>query len=72
MSNTVDSGKPFGNLFSRLGGKAARVHDIDSARFGIEQIVRQGEGSVPETQPMIPDSPRGACNHYGQPRRTYG
>ncbi|KVU56451.1 hypothetical protein WK68_24450 [Burkholderia ubonensis] len=54
----------------KFGGKAVQVHDIDSARFGIEQIVQQGEGSIPEDQQMIPDSQWGTYNHYGQ--RTDG
>ncbi|MGU7785128.1 ferritin-like domain-containing protein [Burkholderia sp. PU8-34] len=54
----------------KFGGKAVRVHDIGTALEGITQIMQQGEGSVPEDKPLVPDSPWGTYNHYGQ--RTDG
>jgi Ferritin-like len=54
----------------KFGGTPVLVRDIETAKFGIEQIMQQGEGSIPEAQPMIPDSRWGTYNYYGQ--RTDG
>lgn len=54
----------------KFGGKTLPIIDKPSARFAIQQIVQQGEGSVPAGSPMNPAEPFGAYNHYG--RRTDG
>ncbi|MBX9268029.1 ferritin-like protein [Chromobacterium violaceum] len=54
----------------KFGGKPVRVTDLASARLGVQQIVQQGEGSVPESQSMIPIEPWATYNTYGE--RTDG
>jgi hypothetical protein len=57
----------------KFGGRAIDVHDLDSARFAILQIVEQGEGAVDPTRPLAPEEPFAAYAYYG--RRidgTYG
>jgi hypothetical protein len=49
----------------KFGGRAGMVHDLRSARFGIRQIVQQGEGAVDPTRTLVPDQPFGAYNYYG-------
>ncbi|UTH72809.1 ferritin-like protein [Chromobacterium sp. IIBBL 290-4] len=54
----------------KFGGKPILVTDLASAQLGVQQIVQQGEGSVPESQSMIPIEPWATYNGYGQ--RTDG
>lgn len=54
----------------KFGGTVLAVTDKDSALHGIQQIVQQGEGTVPNGEPLVPTQPYGAYNHYGQ--RTDG
>lgn len=54
----------------KFGGKPVLVTDLASAKLGVRQIVQQGEGSVPESQSMIPIEPWATYNTYGQ--RTDG
>jgi hypothetical protein len=50
----------------KFGGRAVEVHDLDSAKFAILQIVQQGEGAVDPTRTLVPEQPFGAYQHYGQ------
>lgn len=54
----------------KFGGTVLEVNNRETALKGITQIVRQGEGSVPPGQPLVPTEPYGAYNHYG--KRTDG
>jgi hypothetical protein len=54
----------------KFGGKVIEVRDKETALAGIQQIVRQGEGTVPANQPLVPSEPYGAYNQYGE--RTDG
>jgi Ferritin-like len=54
----------------KFGGKAIHVTDKETALAGMEQIVKQGEGTVPATSPLDPLQQYGAYQHYGQ--RTDG
>jgi Ferritin-like len=57
----------------KFGGQPVQVVDLDSANSGIDQILRQGEGSVPPDQNLVPVEPYGAYNHYGnRTDGTYG
>jgi Ferritin-like len=49
----------------KFGGRAVEVHDVDSAKFAIQQIVQQGEGAVDPTRTLVPHQPFGAYEHYG-------
>ena len=52
------------------GGDAIEVVDKESFYKAVNEIVKQGEGSVPVGKPLVPVEPFGAYNHYGQ--RTDG
>jgi hypothetical protein len=54
----------------KFGGTVIEVTDKDSAYAAINEIVKQGEGTVPPTNPLVPVQAYGAYNHYGQ--RTDG
>lgn len=54
----------------KFGGTPIQVTDLASAKLGVRQIVQQGEGSVPESQSMIPIEPWATYNTYGE--RTDG
>ena len=54
----------------KFGGHVDPVTSKESALWAIEQIVRQGEGTVPARKPLVATQPFGAYNHYGQ--RTDG
>ena len=57
----------------KFGGTVIKVEDKASALAGIGQIVRQGEGTVPADQPLVPRQPFGAYNQYGmRTDGTYG
>ncbi|MFC0691491.1 ferritin-like domain-containing protein [Paraburkholderia humisilvae] len=57
----------------KFGGKSMVVHDVATALAGIDQIVQQGEGSVPVGQAMIAASQWGTYNHFGdRVDGTYG
>lgn len=57
----------------KFGGRALDVHDLDSARFAILQIVEQGEGAVDPTRPLASEEPFGAYAYYGSRMDgTYG
>jgi hypothetical protein len=57
----------------KFGGDVIAVHDKESAFAAIGQIVRQGEGTVPADQPLVPREPFGAYNQYGmRTDGTYG
>lgn len=57
----------------KFGGTVFIVTDRDSAAKGITQIVKQGEGSVPNGEPLVDTEPFGAYNHYGERSDgTYG
>jgi hypothetical protein len=54
----------------KFGGRPICVTDKDTAFAGLEQIVKQGEGTVPATSPLDPIQQFGAYEHYGE--RTDG
>lgn len=54
----------------KFGGKPVLVTDMKSAKLGVRQIVQQGEGSVPESQSLIPIEQWATYNSYG--KRTDG
>lgn len=54
----------------KFGGQPIEVVDLDSADAGINEILKQGEGTVDVGEPLIPFQPNGVYNHYG--RRTDG
>ncbi|WP_321951523.1 ferritin-like domain-containing protein [Paraburkholderia bannensis] len=54
----------------KFGGDPVEVTSLASAKLGVQQIVQQGEGSIPDVEPMIPLSPWGTYNYYG--KRTDG
>lgn len=54
----------------KFGGNVIKVTDKDSAVRAVTEIVKQGEGSVPPTAPLIPLERYGTYNQYGQ--RTDG
>ncbi|MEN9867931.1 MAG: hypothetical protein RL748_3521, partial [Pseudomonadota bacterium] len=57
----------------KFGGKPIEVTCLTSARAGINEIVKQGEGSAPEGQSLVPVQAFGAYNHYGERSDgTYG
>ena len=57
----------------KFGGTPTDVTDMESAKFAVLQVTQQGEGSVPDARPMVPDQRWGAYNHYGnRTDGTYG
>lgn len=77
--NPFDSPDPQGRqrtdiYLGKFGGKVLRVTDKPTAQAGIEQIVHQGEGSLPPGgQPLDPLQPFGTYNYYGiRTDGTYG
>lgn len=57
----------------KFGGKPTDVTDLKSAKFAVLQVTQQGEGSVPDAQPLVPIERWGAYNHYGnRTDGTYG
>lgn len=57
----------------KFGGKPVEVTCLTSAKAGINEIVKQGEGSAPEGQSFVPVQAFGAYNHYGERSDgTYG
>lgn len=57
----------------KFGGHVIEVTDVKSALLGIEEIVKQGEGTVPARKPLVDMQPFGAYNHYGtRTDGTYG
>jgi hypothetical protein len=57
----------------KFGGRSTFVHDVDSARAAIEQIVQQGEGSAPLGEALTGTSPWGTYDHFGdRADGTYG
>lgn len=57
----------------KFGGKPILVTDMATAGLGVQQILQQGEGSVPEAQSYVPLEPWGTYNHYGdRTDGTYG
>ncbi len=57
----------------KFGGDPTRVTDLASAQLAVLQITQQGEGSVPDAEPLVPSERWGAYNHYGnRTDGTYG
>lgn len=54
----------------KFGGTVLRVTDKQCFHAAVNQIVKQGEGTVPATAPLVPIERYGTYNHYGQ--RTDG
>jgi hypothetical protein len=54
----------------KFGGNVVKVTDKDTALQAVNEIVKQGEGTVPATAPLIPLEQFGTYNQYGQ--RTDG
>ncbi len=54
----------------KFGGKPIEVTDIESAKAGINEIVKQGEGTAELGKPLMPVEEFGVYNHYG--KRTDG
>lgn len=57
----------------KFGGKPIEVTDLATAALGVEQVLQQGEGGVPEGQSYNPAERWGTYNHYGnRTDGTYG
>jgi hypothetical protein len=57
----------------KFGGKPIAVVDMKTARAGIIEIMKQGEGSAPEGRALVPSEPFATYNHYGKRSDgTYG
>jgi hypothetical protein len=54
----------------KFGGKVIEVGDTKSALAAVNEIIQQGEGTVPVDGPLVPFESHGIYNHYGQ--RTDG
>lgn len=57
----------------KFGGQVEHITDMASALKGINQIIEQGEGKVPNGAPLVPIEPHGTYNQYGtRTDGTYG
>lgn len=57
----------------KFGGTPIEVVNMATARFGITEILQQGEGSVPEGQALVASEPFATYNQYGKRSDgTYG
>ncbi len=57
----------------KFGGKPIEVTNLETAKLGVEEIVQQGEGSVPVGEPLTPTEPWSTYNAYGmRTDGTYG
>lgn len=54
----------------KFGGNVEPVVDMKSFNLAVQEIVQQGEGTVPPQAPLKPMEQYGSYNHYG--RRTDG
>ena len=64
-------GRPRNDIYiGKFGGKVIDVVDKDSFDRGVNEIVKQGEGTAPQEGPLVPFQRFGAYNYYGQ--RTDG
>jgi hypothetical protein len=76
--NPFDAPAPEGRqrddiYLGKYGGTVLKVHDVAGALRAIEEIVKQGEGSVPPGSPLVPIEAYGTYNQYGQRSDgTYG
>lgn len=54
----------------KFGGTPIEITDMETAKWAVNEIVEQGEGSVPIAEPLVPAERWGSYNHYG--KRTDG
>jgi len=74
FANPAADGRQRTDIYlGKFGGTVFEVVNRLTAKAGITQIVKQGEGSVPKTAPLVETEPFGAYNHYGdRSDGTYG
>ncbi|GGX38868.1 ferritin-like domain-containing protein [Saccharospirillum salsuginis] len=57
----------------KFGGNVEPVVDMESFKLAVQEIIQQGEGTVPPQAPMNPLEQYGSYNHYGhRTDGTYG
>ncbi len=57
----------------KFGGTVIEVTNLKSAKLAVDEIVEQGEGSVPSGEPLVPVEPWSTYNAYGtRTDGTYG
>ncbi|MBB3140191.1 ferritin-like domain-containing protein [Halomonas organivorans] len=71
FSTTGVPGRQRTNIYlGKFGGDVGEVVDKKSFHVAVNEIVEQGEGTVPPEKPLVPVERFGTYNHYG--KRTDG
>ncbi|MDI5986470.1 ferritin-like domain-containing protein [Halomonas sp. M4R5S39] len=71
FSTTDVPGRQRTNIYlGKFGGNVNEVVDKESFHVAVNEIVEQGEGTVPPEKPLVPVESFGTYNHYG--KRTDG